>query len=138
MGVMCGHWTWDAWCVSAKVMGIANFYTPTRWLSMLRRGFLHRDISIGNILQLDPPVRMTPFKVQTIEESMAQLSLQHKDKLARHAGLLEVAIGKVVSLDECHGFVIDGDMAARLEGYFTLGDTGERPVSLPSRAGEPY
>ena len=105
---------------------------------MLRRGFLHRDIDIGNILQLDPPVRMTPFKVQTIEEFMAQLSLQHKDELARHAGLLEVAIGRVVSLDECYGFIMDGDMAARLEGYFTLGDTGERSVSMRSRAGEPY
>ena len=59
---------------------------------MLRKGFLHRDISIGNVLQLDSPVRMTPFEVQPTEESTTQISPQHKDELARHADLLEVAL----------------------------------------------
>ena len=44
------------------------------------------------------------------------------------AKLLETLIGRKT---ECHGFIIDGDMAARLEGYFTLHDTGEIFVSAP-------
>ena len=104
---------------------------------MLRKGFLHRDISIGNVLQLDPSVRMTPFEVQPTEEYTTQISPQHKDELARHADLLEVAIEKVGSLDKCHGFVTDDDMAARLEGYFTSGDMEDGSVSIPNCVEEP-
>jgi hypothetical protein len=92
---------------------------------MLRRGFLQRDVSIGNVLQLDPPVTMTPFGAGSLEGFMAGHTLQDND-LVTQAKLLETLIGRKT---ECHGFIIDGDMAARLEGYFTLHDTGERSVS---------
>ena len=92
---------------------------------MLRNGFLHRDINIGNILMLDPPVPMKPFETRTIGQFMTRLSLQYEDELARCANLLEVVIKKMGFLDKCHGFVIDGDMAASLDGYFTSSDSGE-------------
>ena len=94
---------------------------------MLRAGFLHRDVSIGNTLMLDPPL---PFEARTIEQLMARLSLQHEDELAKYVNLLEDAIKKTGYLDKCHGFLIDGDMAAKLEGYFTMRDTGEVSVSI--------
>ena len=96
---------------------------------MLRRGFLHRDVSIGNTLMLDPPVTANPFEVRTIEQLMTQLSLQYEDELAKYAEMLEGAIKKVGHSDECHGFVIDGDMTATLEGHFTGGGTREYPPS---------
>jgi hypothetical protein len=98
---------------------------------MLRKGFLHRDISIGNVLMLDPPVTMRPFEVRSMEQLMVQLSLQYEDELARHANLLEDATEKLDFSDKCHGFLTDGDMAASLEGYFTPRDTGEICVSMP-------
>ena len=67
-------------------------YMPIGWLSMLRNEFLHRDISIGNILMLDPLVPMKPFEARTIGQFMTRLSLQYEDELARCANLLEVVI----------------------------------------------
>jgi len=97
---------------------------------MLRRGFLHRDVSIGNTLMLDPPVTMKPFQVRTIEQLMTQLSLEPGDGFKKYAELLKGAIKNVGHSNECHGFIIDGDMAARLEGYFTSRDMGEASVSI--------
>ena len=97
---------------------------------MLRRGFLHRDVSIGNTLMLDPPVTRKPFQAQTIEELMERLTLRYEGDLAAYAKLLEDVIKKMGDLEECHGFMIDGDMAAKLEGYFTSRDTGEASVSV--------
>jgi hypothetical protein len=99
---------------------------------MLRKGFLHRDISIGNVPQLDPPMKMTPFKAGPPEELMKRLSIED-NQFAMNANLLERVIKEP---DECHGFVIDGDMAARLEGYFGLRGTGEISVSMLSCVGE--
>ena len=100
---------------------------------MLRKGFLHRDVSIGNALMLDPPVTVKPFKAQSIEELMTRLSLGYEGDLARYANLLEDVVKKMGSPDECHGFVIDGDMAASLDGYFAFRHTGEISVSMPRR-----
>ena len=58
----------------------------------MRRGFLHRDVSIGNTLMLDPPVTTKPFQVQVVNQLMIQLSLQYEDELTRCAKLLEDAI----------------------------------------------
>ena len=103
---------------------------------MLRKGFLHRDVSIGNTLMLDPPVTMKPFETRAVEELMTQLSLQYGDELTTHADLLGDMIKKIGLADKCHGFVIDGDMAAPLKDYFTSRDHGERSVStLLSYAG---
>jgi len=102
----------------------------TGWLEMLRRGFLHRDVSIGNTLMLDPSVTMKPFEVRTIEQLMTQLSLEQGGGLNKYVEQLEGAIKKVGHSGECHGFIIDGDMAARLEGYFTSRDMGEASVSI--------
>ena len=97
---------------------------------MLRKGFLHRDVSIGNTLMLDPPVTMEPFEVQTIKQLMTQLSLENGGEINKDIGLLEGAIKNVGHMDECHGFIIDGDMAARLEGYSTSRDMGEVSMSI--------
>ncbi|KAF9650144.1 hypothetical protein BDM02DRAFT_1513122 [Thelephora ganbajun] len=105
------------------------------WLSMMLKGFLHRDISIGNVLILDPPMTTKPFESETpvVEQLMAQPPLEdddqrraHEDELARHAELLAQTIKEIGPLDKCHGFILDGDMAVRLEGYFTSRETETR------------
>ena len=102
----------------------------------LRKGFLHRDISIGNALMLDPPVKMEPFAKETLEQRMAQLRLR-ETKLADHVALLEKMIDELGSPDMCRGFFIDGDMAAPLEDYFTERRMGEKSVGTPNCVGEP-
>ena len=101
---------------------------------MLRKGFLHRDISIGNVPMLDPPVVMEPFAEWTIEQRVAQLHLQDgTTELDKYVDLVE----KMGSPNQCHGFVIDGDMAARLEDCFTLRDAEEISVGTPDCVGKP-
>ena len=85
---------------------------------------------------LDPPVTMKSFEAQSIEELMTRLSLEYEGDLARYANLLEEVVKKMGSPGECHGFVIDGDMAASLDGYFAPRDTGERSVSMSRRVEE--
>ena len=97
---------------------------------MLRRGFLHKGVSISTILMMDPPVAMKSFEVQTVGQLMMQLSLENGDEINKDIKLLEGAIKNVGHMDECHGFFVDGDMAACLEGYSTSRDTGEVPVSI--------
>ena len=109
------------------VMDITIPYMPLGWLSMLRNGFLHRDVSIGNTLMLDPPVEPS---AQPIEDLLARLTLQDGGDLTKCFDRLKDAIGKDNLTDKCHGFVIDGDMAARLDGYFKSPHTGERSVSI--------
>ncbi|KAF9649201.1 hypothetical protein BDM02DRAFT_3268903 [Thelephora ganbajun] len=102
---------------------------------LLLKGFLHRDIGIGNVLMLDPPVTTKSFESETpgVEQLMAQPTLEdddqrraHEDELARHAELLAQTIKEMGPLDKCHGFVIDSNMAARLEDCFTSPETEVR------------
>ena len=130
MGIVHSNWTCNAWCVSAVVVSATVPHIPTGWLAMLRKGFLHSDVSIGNTLMLDPPVTMKPFETQPIEELMTHLPLQHEHELGEYANLLGDTIKKMGFSDKCHGLIIDGDMAAKLEGYFTLHDAGEVSVSI--------
>jgi len=103
----------------------------------LRMGFLHRDISIGNVLMLDPAVKMGPFADETLEQSMAQLSFQEKTELAGYVALLKGVIEKLGPQDMCRGFFIDGDMAASLEDCFTQRRMGEKSVGTPNCVEEP-
>ena len=61
---------------------------------MLRKVFLHGDISISSVLMLDSPVTMKPFEVQTVEE-LIRLSLQFEGELARRANPLENLVKKM-------------------------------------------
>ena len=99
---------------------------------MLRKGFLHRDISVGNTLMLDPPVTMKPFETRIIEGLVERFPLQYRCELSRSTDLLERMIKEMGLVDKCCGFVIDGDMAAPLEGYFISRDARERSVSIPT------
>jgi hypothetical protein len=98
---------------------------------MLRMGFLHRDISIGNVLMLDPPVTMEPFAEWTREEHIAQLHLWDGDELDKYVNLVEKLVKELDSPNQCCGFVTDGDMAAHLDGFMPYGG-GERSVSMPN------
>ena len=103
----------------------------------LRKGFLHRDISIGNALMLEPPVKMGPFAEETLEQRMEQLCLQEETKLDNYVALLKKMIKELGPQDLCRGFFIDGDMAASLEDCFTQRRMGEKSVGTPNRVEEP-
>jgi len=104
---------------------------------MVRMGFLHRDINIGNVLMLDPPMTK-PFEAWTMEQLVIQLRFQDEgEPLVKYVSLLEQIIMGLGSPGKCHDFVIDGDMAARFEDSLTFGDLRERSVGMPDCIGEP-
>lgn len=87
---------------------------------MCLKGFLHRDISIGNVLLLDPsdddeePGNM-------LETHLAALTLEPSETSALEKCLAELK-GYYTELNNgkknCLGMVIDGDMAIKWETYF--------------------
>jgi hypothetical protein len=104
---------------------------------MLLKRFLQRDISIGNVLLLDPPVETDRFAESSIEQLMARLSLQgvDPDKLSKYLELVEKMTKGLDRPNKCCGFVIDGDMAADLNYYFTSREMGEKSVGMPNCVG---
>ena len=139
MGAIHSHQTQYARYVLAIAPGVAKPYVPTGWLAMLRREFLQRDVSIRNTLMLDPSVTMKPFEVRPVGQLMTRLSLEYEGELAKYVDLPEGAIEKVGSPGECRGFIIDGDMAARLEDYFKPCETGSScPTACCSRGRSRY
>lgn len=56
----------------------------TGWLSFYQSGYLHRDVSIGNVLKLAEPVKRKPFNIQNatdfVTALMAARQLQAADR----------------------------------------------------------
>jgi len=63
------------------ITGSTTSHMPIGWLLMLKMGILHRDINIGNVLMLDPPVTRPP-RAWTMEQLVTQLRPQDGDELA--------------------------------------------------------
>ena len=138
MGFVHCPWARNARCVLVMATDITAFHMSTEWLSMLGMGFLHRDISIGNVLMLKLPVEAEQFEERTVEKRMEQLHLQDMTpELTKYVNLVEKMVKEMDSPNQCRGFVTDGDIAARLEDHFTSCDTGERSVGTPNCVGEP-
>ncbi|KAJ7220514.1 hypothetical protein GGX14DRAFT_354587 [Mycena pura] len=104
------------------------------WLSIFLKGFLHRDVSIGNLLALQDAVDMEPFKIDSTDELsmlMHELNIErHPDvdvvKQARRLGRL---IGELDIGNKCSGFIIDGDHATRWGQSLSSPHDGTRSVS---------
>jgi len=128
-GMLGAYWS------PVMIEGVTTSYILTGWLLMLKMGFLHRDINIGNVLMLGPPVTKV-FGAWTIEQFVTQLRLQGRgEPLAEHVSLLEQMIGELGSPGKCYGFVVDGNMATCLEDYFTPRSMEEKSVSAPIVSG---
>ena len=130
VGFVLGCREWDAWCVLAVAIGVTVSHMQAGWLWILKKGFLHRDISIGNILMLEPLLKLDPSKLFPLGD-------ENENELNKYIKQLEGTVEKMGLSKECHGFVIDGDMAASLDGYFTPRKTGERSVGVFSDVGKP-
>ncbi|KAJ3990712.1 hypothetical protein F5050DRAFT_103123, partial [Lentinula boryana] len=71
---------------------------------MCAKKYQHRDLSIGNVLMVDEPIKTEPFDIPEPDETQREI--------------LELC--KILNInDQCTGFVIDGDMAVTWNSYFT-------------------
>jgi len=84
--------------------------------NMLRKGFQHRDISIGNVLLS----KVAQKKESVLQKVLDLLSPQRRDEIGDRSGTLEKLRELLEALeidDDCKGFVIDGDLSINLSDY---------------------
>ena len=87
-------WPLDTECLVRAGHGSRchNVLHSTRVAVDAEMGFLHRDINIGNVLMLDPPVTK-PSGAWTMEQLVTQLRFQDGgEPVAKHVSLLEQTI----------------------------------------------
>ena len=108
------------------------------WFNLIQKGYLHRDISIGNVVMVDDAVTTQAFgilktegqnvTVEGIAEALQALKTDSSVK-ATLEDKLTAALHDLGITDKCLGFVIDGDMAIKMDDYFNK----EHPGSLSVR-----
>ncbi|KAJ7162646.1 hypothetical protein C8R43DRAFT_991048 [Mycena crocata] len=116
---------------SSSDLCMALVHALLGWLSFYQKGFMHRDISIGNVLLNLVPVDSQPFTLTFSEEAsvMSTSAALNNMELNESESSEEVAedVAEEIMLlvkrleieGKCRAFVTDGDMAANLETYFT-------------------
>ena len=93
-------------------------------------GHLQRDISIGNVLMVEKPVKRKVFKIP--EEFLVHLSsLEDKSLVAKILELckqVEELVAKLGISDQCIGFITDGDLAISWKDCFSKGNQENKLV----------
>ncbi|KAJ3991403.1 hypothetical protein F5050DRAFT_1197572 [Lentinula boryana] len=100
--------------VSAKDLPslvLAVVHAHAGYYNMCVKNYQHRDLSIGNVLMVDEPIKTERFDIPTPNETQREIL-----DLCRELGID----------DQCTGFVIDGDMAVNWESYFTEEHVGTK------------
>ena len=107
------------------------------WFNLIQKGYLHRDISIGNVVMVDDAVTTQAFgilknegqnvTVEGIAEALQALKIDSSTK-ATLEDRLKDALCDLGITDKCHGFVIDGDMAIKIADYFNKEHSGSHSV----------
>ena len=96
------------------------------WFNLIQKGYLHRDISIGNVVMMEDAVTTKAFGIlkegwnATIEDMTEELQKLKIDSSANVTweNKLIASLHDLGVMDKCHGFVIDGDMAIKMADYF--------------------
>ena len=108
--------------------------------NLIQKGYLHRDISIGNLVIVEDAVTTKAFEIlkndggnATVENITAALQNLKIDSSASSAKdtwekKLTAVLQDLGTTDECHGFVIDGDMATKMADYFNKEYLSSRKV----------
>ncbi|KIK53212.1 hypothetical protein GYMLUDRAFT_207582 [Collybiopsis luxurians FD-317 M1] len=82
------------------------------YYNMCQKNYQHRDLSIGNVLMVDEPVKSKPFDIPDPKN-------QVQEEILRVCKELKID-------DQCTGFVIDGDMAVDWNTYFNEEHVGTK------------
>ena len=84
-------------------------------------GHLHRDVSLGNTLMTDEPVKKKKFEIpEGFREHLE--SLQDKEavrKINELCSKVEELVARLGISDQCTGFITDGDLSITWRDYWT-------------------
>jgi hypothetical protein len=104
----------------------------TGWLNLIQKGYLHRDISIGNLVMVEDAVTTKAFEilkteggnatVENITETLQDLNLDSSTWESR----LTTALHDLGITDKSRGFMIDSDMIINMADYFNKEHPGSR------------
>jgi len=118
---------------SPKALIHAVFHACLGWFNLIQKGYLHRDISIGNLVMVEDAVTTKAFEilknerwnatVEDMTEALQDLKID-SSTMATSEDKLTAALHDLGIADKCNGFVIDNDLAIKLAGYF-------KPARLP-------
>ena len=107
------------------------------WFNLIQKGYLHRDISIGNVVMMENAVTTEAFEILKnhgwnatigdITEVLQELKIDSSAK-ATWENKLTAALHDLNITNKCHSFVIDGDMAIKIADYFNKEHLGSRLV----------
>ena len=107
------------------------------WFNLIQKGYLHRDISIGNLVMIEDSVTTENFRilkkedrmttVENITKSLQELKID-SDSKSTWEKKLTATLHDLNITNKCRGFVIDGDMAIKLDDYFNREHPGSRSV----------
>ena len=107
------------------------------WFNLIQEGYLHRDISIGNLVMVEDAITTKAFgivkkedwntTVEDITKALQDLKIDSSAK-ATWEDKLTAALRKLRITDKCHGFLIDGDMAIKMTDYFNKEHPGSCSV----------
>jgi hypothetical protein len=107
------------------------------WFNLIQKGYLHRDISIGNVVMVEDAVQTDPFEilkneswnksVEDITEVLKDLKFDSSTKVGLEDKLNDTLFRLGIT-DMCQGFVIDGDLAIKMADYFNKAHPGSRSV----------
>ena len=109
------------------------------WFNLIQKGYLHRDISIGNVAMMEDAVTTKAFgilkeegwnaTIKGMTEELQKLKIDSSAK-ATLENKLTASLHDLGVADKCHGFVIDGDMAIKMDNYINEEDPGSCLVRL--------
>ena len=107
------------------------------WFNLFQKGYLHRDVSIGNVVIVEDAVTTQAFgilknkdrnaKLEDITKALQVLKI-HSFVKATFEDKLTVALAGMGITDKCLGFVIGGDLAIKMIDYLNKEHSGSRSV----------
>jgi hypothetical protein len=109
----------------------SSTYLSTGWLSMLHRGFLHRDVAIAGVYRLPDPMEMTAFAPGNFEQILGQPEAGKDDQILQdQVERLRQAIADLGITGACCGVLQPSDMTVEMKGYYASGDNAHQSVSV--------
>ncbi|KAJ3819630.1 hypothetical protein F5880DRAFT_1676105 [Lentinula raphanica] len=129
------------YCTDATDILECILHSMLGWLSLYQNGFLHRDISIGNIIKLKSPLERKDFSALSVNKLLFEPPnskiLTSFEAMRAAAGNDQARISIIDLAQEvdkrakgltsgqmCKAIWIDGDMSADMSGYFKRSHDG--------------
>ena len=104
---------------------------------MYLSGHLHRDVSLGNTLMTNEPVKRKKFEIpEQFDDHIGSLQNQEEvEAIRKLCRRVEELVAQLGISDQCTGFITDGDLAISWKHCWTEERRAAKSVSYLCIAG---